>query len=89
MTANYKMRQVLLQNATTILLQNAAEVYYKMHPVFYYKMRQLLHIAAILLQNLTVNTNATFITNCDSTHTRKIITENVIFHDLYMSKYVQ
>ena len=22
-------------------------------------------------------------------HTRKIITENVIFHDLYMSKYVQ
>ena len=31
----YKMRQVLLQNATAILLQNATEVYYKMRQFFY------------------------------------------------------
>ena len=30
MTAYYKMRQILSQNATAILLQNATEVYYKM-----------------------------------------------------------
>ena len=35
----YKMRQMLLQNATTILLQNATKVYYKMRQAFYYKMR--------------------------------------------------
>ena len=40
MTVYYKMRQILLQNATAILLQNATEVYYKMRQVFYYKMRQ-------------------------------------------------
>ena len=55
MTVYYKMRQMLLQNATAILLQNATEVYYKMRQVFYYKMRQLLQ-------------NATFITNCASTN---------------------
>ena len=59
MTVYYKMRQILLQNATAILLQNATEVYYKMRQVFYCKMRQLLQIATILLQN------ATFITKCD------------------------
>ena len=36
MTVYYKMRQILLQNATAILLQNAAEVYYEMRQVFYY-----------------------------------------------------
>ena len=74
MTVYYKMRQILLQNATTILLQNATEVYYKMHQVF------LLKNATVLLQNETVITNCdniitksellknvTFITNCDST----------------------
>ena len=61
MTVYYKIRQILLQNATAILLQNTAEVYYKMCEVFYYKMRQLLQVMTILLQN------ATFITNCDST----------------------
>ena len=40
MTVYYKMRQILLQNATTILLQSAAEVYYRMRQVFYYKMRR-------------------------------------------------
>ena len=59
MTVYYKMRQMLLQNATAILLQNATEVYYKMRQVFYYKMRQLLQNATILLQNATV------ITKCD------------------------
>ena len=54
MTVYYKMRQMLLQNATAILLQNATEVYYKMRQVFCYKMRQLLQ-------------NATFITNREST----------------------
>ena len=48
----YKIRQILLQNAT--------EVYDKTRQ-FYYKMRQLLQIATSLLQNATV------ITNCDST----------------------
>ena len=59
MTLYYKMRKILLQNATVILLQNTTEVYYKMRQVFYYKMRQLLQIAMILLQNVTV------ITKCD------------------------
>ena len=68
MTLYYKMRPILLQNATAILLQNATRVYYKMRQAFhykmwqfYYKMRQLLQLAMILLQN------AMFITNCDST----------------------
>ena len=39
----YKMRQILLQNATAILLENATEVYYKMRQVFHYKMRQFYH----------------------------------------------
>ena len=63
MALYYKMRQMLLQNATAILLQNATEVYYKMCQVFYYKMRQfyykmgqLLQIATNLLQNATVIT---------------------------------
>ena len=30
MTLYYKMRQILLQNATAVLLQNVTEVYYKM-----------------------------------------------------------
>ena len=63
MTVCYRMRQILLQNATAILLQIVTEVCYKMCKVFYYKMRQLLQIATTLLQN------ATFITNCDSTNT--------------------
>ena len=57
MTLYYKMRQILLQNATAILLQNATEVCYKMRQVFYYKMwqfyykmRQLFQIATVLLQ---------------------------------------
>ena len=77
MTVYYKMRQILLQNATAILLQNATEVYYKMRQVFYYKMgqvfyykmgqfyykmRQLLQIATILLQN------AILTTKCDRTY---------------------
>ena len=57
MTVYYKMRQILLQNATAILLQNATELYYKMRQVFYCKMRQLLQIATFI------------ITNCDSTMT--------------------
>ena len=73
MALYYKMRQILLQNATAILLQNATEVYYKMPQVFYhkkrqffYKMRRLLQTVTTLLQNAAVITNATFITNCDS-----------------------
>ena len=44
MTVYYKMRQMLLQNATAILLQNMTEVCYKMRQ-FYCKMRQLLQNA--------------------------------------------
>ena len=64
------MRQMLLQNATAILLQNATEVYYKMRQVFYYKMRQLLQ-------------NATFITNCDSTHGLTSVPASCISIKLY------
>ena len=40
MTLYYKMRQILLQNATATLLQNTTKVYYKMRQVSYYKMGQ-------------------------------------------------
>ena len=40
MTLYYKMRQILLQNATGILLQNPTKIYYNMRQVFYYKMRR-------------------------------------------------
>ena len=67
MALYYKMRQILLLNATATLFQNATEVYYKMRQ-FYHKMWQLLQNATILLQNMTVITKATFITNCESTN---------------------
>ena len=54
MTVYYKIRQILLQNATAILLQNTTKVYDKTRQVFYHKMRQLVE-------------NATIIINCDST----------------------
>ena len=54
MTVYYKMRQMLLQNATAILLQNATEVYYKMCQVFYYKMRQFYYKMRRLLQIATI-----------------------------------
>ena len=47
MTLYYKMRQILLQNAT--------EVYYKMCQVFYYKMRQFYYKIRRLLQIATVH----------------------------------
>ena len=56
MTVYYKMRQILLQNATAILLQNATEVYYHTCQFCYSKMRQLLQNATILLQDATVAT---------------------------------
>ena len=68
-TVYYKMRQMLLQNATAILLQNGTEVYYKMRQVFYCKMRQLLQ-------------NATFITNCDSTNVAMILFFSFCFWNL-------
>ena len=40
MALYYKMRQILLQNATAVLLQNATKVYYKMCQVIYYKLRR-------------------------------------------------
>ena len=52
MTVYYKMRQILLQNATTILLQSAAEVYYRMRQVFYYKMRRFYYkIVAVITKS--------------------------------------
>ena len=53
MALYYKMRQILLQNATAILLQNASGF--------------LLQNATVLLQNATVITNCDdFITKCDA-----------------------
>ena len=72
MTVCYKMRQILLKNATAILLQNATEVYYKMRQVFYCKTRQLLQIASILLQN------ATAITKCDVYYKLRQYTEYLL-----------
>ena len=40
MTLNYKIRQILLQNATAISLQDMAKVYCKMRQDFYYKLRR-------------------------------------------------
>ena len=56
MAVYYKMRQILLQNATTILLQNATKVYYKMRQVFYHKMRQFYYKMRRLLQIAAVHT---------------------------------
>ena len=63
MTLYYKMRQILLQNASVILLQNATEVYYKMRLVFYYKMRQFYYKMGQLLQIATI-----LLKKCDSNY---------------------
>ena len=52
MTVYYKMRQILLENATAILLQNATSL--------------LQNASGFLLKNATVSIqNVTVITNCD------------------------
>ena len=52
MTVYYKMRQILLENATAILLQNATSL--------------LQNASGFLLKNATVSLqNVTGITNCD------------------------
>ena len=77
------MRQMLLQNMTTILLRNAAEIYYKFRQVFFlqnatvllqnvaviYKLRRFYHKMRQLLQN------ATFITNYDITQCMKVLND--------------
>ena len=66
MRLHYKLRQILLQNATVILLENATKGYCKMPQVFYYKMRQFYYKMRQLLQNATIFLqNATVITKCD------------------------
>ena len=81
MTGYYKMRQILLQNATDIgtkcdttpiLLQNATDVYHKMRQVFYYKIRQFYY----KMRHLK---NATFITYCDSTYFEYVVCGRFIF----------
>ena len=57
---NYKIRQILLQDAIASLLENTTEVYYKMCQVVCYKMQQFYYKMRRLLQN------APFITNYDS-----------------------
>ena len=83
MTVYYKMRQMLLQNMTTILLRNAAEIYYRFRQVFFlqnstvllqnvaviYKLRRFYHKMRQLLQN------ATFITNYDITQCMKVLND--------------
>ena len=62
----YKMRQILLQNATATFLQNVSEVYHKMYKFFikkcdrfikkcdsYYKLGRLYYKVRQLLQNAT------------------------------------
>ena len=77
MTAYYKMRQILLQNATDILLQNATEVYYKMRQVFYYKMRQFYY------KMRQLSKNGTFIKNCDNTQSKIVRFSNVFFYMVF------
>ena len=55
MTTYYKIRQLLLKNATVILLQNATQVYYEMRQVSCYEMRQFSHKIRLLLQIATVH----------------------------------
>ena len=74
------MGQMLLQNATAILLQIVIEVYYKCVRFFitkcdsYYKLRRFYYKMRQVLQN------ATFITNCDSTHIMKHIFDLHFLH---------
>ena len=74
MTLYYKMRQILLQNAT--------KVYYKMQQFFLQNVTVLLKIAAITFQNVSslLLQNATFFTNCNS---RGTYTSNGIYNKLY------
>ena len=58
----YKMRQILLQNATEFSYKMRLVFYYNMRQ-FYYKIQQFHYSMRQLLQN------ATFIINCDSTNT--------------------
>ena len=82
MTVYYRMRQILLQNAT--------EVFYKMRQVFfsrkcasfitkydsYYKLRRFCYKMQQLLQN------ATFITNFDSTTLNYDLSMGNIFNEV-------
>ena len=47
MAVYYKMRQILLQNATEVYYK--CDSYYKMR-IFYYKMRQLLQNAMFIMR---------------------------------------
>ena len=57
MTLYYKMRQILIQNATKVHYKMRQLLYYKMQH-FYYKLRQLLQNTSISLQNATVTTKS-------------------------------
>ena len=52
---NYKMQQILLQNAIASLFENTTEVYYTMRQVFYYKMQQFYYKMRRLSQITTVH----------------------------------
>ena len=74
MTCYYKMRQILLRNATTILLQNVTKVHYKMRQV-------LLKNTAILLQNAAVIVKYNdFNTKCDSYYNVQRFLQNTSIH---------
>ena len=49
MTAYYKMRQRLLQNATVVLRENGTKIYYKMRQVFLKKYDSFAKNATVLL----------------------------------------
>ena len=58
MTVYYKMRQILLQNATAILLQNATEVNYKMGQDFITKCNSFIKKMRVITKG------DNFITKC-------------------------
>ena len=73
MTVYYKMRQILLQNATAILLQNASGF--------------LLQNATVLLENATVITKCgNFITKCDSYYKVRCLLQTATVHSPVTTK---
>ena len=79
MVLSYKMRQILLQNATDISLQNKKKVHYKMRQLFYYKMqykmRQLFYYKMQVITNWD-----NFVTKCESYYKMRQLLQTATVH---------
>ena len=74
----YGMRQMLLQNVTTILLRNAAEIYYKFRQVFFYKMQPFYYKMWQLFTNCD-----DFIIKCDSYYKMRRLLQITTLHNVW------